>query len=157
MNLKFIKNLNNKYLISDSGEVFSIASGSIYKRKDKNQNGYRSITLGSRKKAKSFLIHRLVAFAFLGDPKPNQEVNHKNGIKHDNRVENLEWVTKSEQQFHVSRVLGKRFKKIFCSNGKEYRSIIEAAEELGLNRSGISQVLSGKYKQTGGYTFVYRK
>lgn len=54
-----------------------------------------------------FLINRFVLMAFLGLPAPGQECNHKNGIKTDNRVENLEWLTKSENSLHACRVLGK--------------------------------------------------
>lgn len=53
------------------------------------------------------LVHRLVATAFIGECPPGNEVNHLNGVKDDNRRENLEYVTRSENGLHASRVLGK--------------------------------------------------
>ena len=56
---------------------------------------------------KSWAVHRLVAEAFLKRGKDKTEVNHKNGIRSDNKAENLEWVTRSENEKHAYRVLGK--------------------------------------------------
>lgn len=68
--------------------------------------GYSKVGLCRNKHEKCFSVHRLVLMAFIGLPQEKQECNHKNGIKTDNRPENLEWVTKSENKFHSYRVLG---------------------------------------------------
>lgn len=69
-----------------------------------NRNGYYHCALSANDKTKDFLIHRLVAMAFLPNPKSFRVVNHINGIKTDNRVENLEWCTHSENTRHAFRI-----------------------------------------------------
>jgi hypothetical protein len=65
-------------------------------------NGYRQVTLHKNGKRYRFLVHRLVLTAFVSQPPSNDhQANHKNGMKSDNRLENLEWVTRSENMQHV--------------------------------------------------------
>lgn len=84
------------YEVSDQGEVRNgqkIYKGGI------NSNGYRSVMIKYKKCNRSFKVHRLVMLAFHGPSK--LEVNHINGIKSDNRLENLEYVTRSENLKHA--------------------------------------------------------
>lgn len=96
------KLVNEKYEVSTVGNVRRIG-------KDENINlcannaGYFTVYIG-----KHVLVHRLVAMTFIPNPEGKKEVNHKNGIKTDNRVENLEWVTRSENLAHRYNVLGIR-------------------------------------------------
>jgi hypothetical protein len=83
----------------------TIAEG--IRKSEPTNNGYLRITLSKDGVNKRISIHRLVAKTFIGNPQEKKAVNHKNGIKTDNRVENLEWVTHSENEIHSYRVLGK--------------------------------------------------
>jgi len=67
-------------------------------------NGYYRFTLQRLNKRRQVFIHRLVAEAFITNPENKPEVNHINGIRHDNRVENLEWCTRSENQLHAYKI-----------------------------------------------------
>lgn len=92
MKNKEIKDYEN-YSITSNGQV--IRNGKVL-RQWKNHRGYPMITLSKNGNQKSFSVHRLVALAFIPNPENKEEVDHINTIKSDNRVENLRWVTKKE-------------------------------------------------------------
>lgn len=77
---------------------FRITKEKILKQKT-TTTGYLSIQMG--KECKGVLVHRVFATAFIENPLNKPQVNHINGIKNDNRIENLEWVTQSENQIHA--------------------------------------------------------
>lgn len=84
------------YQVSSEGRVKN-AYGHVLKP-ETAKNGYKRVTLFDKKK---FQVHRLVALAFIPNPDNKEVVNHRNGVKADNRVENLEWVTWSENAKHA--------------------------------------------------------
>ena len=83
------------YTIDETGNVFSIRKNK-YLKQTINRNGYCKVTLQKDKYRKMFSVHRLVAQAYLKNYSNTLQVNHINGIKTDNRVENLEMVTAKE-------------------------------------------------------------
>lgn len=87
------------FTISDNGEVYSLLKEKSYSFR-LHTGGYRQITLYFKGKGYDFFQHRLVALYFIPNPENKPCVNHKNGVKTDNTVENLEWVTDAENQRH---------------------------------------------------------
>jgi hypothetical protein len=107
-----IRGYEGLYMICRNGDVVSLPKVSVHKNgrvyslpekvlKPYNKPGkYPHINLFKDKKAKTFEVHRLVAEHFIPNPQNKREVNHINGIKTDNRVENLEWMSSKENKIH---------------------------------------------------------
>ena len=105
--LRYIPNTNNKYIISNFGKVFRFKAGDWKDVKGEINHGYHRVNLSFGKVAKKFRVHRLVAEAFIENQLNKPFVNHKDGNKLNNCIENLEWCTSSENEYHSYRVLGK--------------------------------------------------
>ena len=106
--------------------------------KPKLNKGYLRVGLKKHQETKRASIHRLVAAAFIDNPKGYDVVNHINGIKTDNRVENLEWCTQSENELHSHNVLnntmkGKTYpKKVICIDENiTFSSMLETIKWIG--------------------------
>lgn len=109
---KDIPGYENLYRVSTFGNVKSYKKigwmnrnncTRIFKPKDLNpshSHGYLNVRLTKNKKSKLLFVHRLVLLAFIPNPENKPQVNHKNGIKTDNRIDNLEWVTAVENIAH---------------------------------------------------------
>lgn len=94
------------YQVSNLGNVRTVKRGEATVMSQKEQwNGYLSVHLRNKGVERRASVHRLVAEAFIPNPDGLRDVNHKNGIKTDNRVENLEWLSHSDNMKHQYRVL----------------------------------------------------
>lgn len=146
---------NSNYFISNYGRV-----------KTKNNvrshfciiNGYKVVSIMGT----IYYVHRLLALTYLENPENKKIVNHKDGNKLNNTLENLEWTTSSENNTHaIQNGLSKRNKKVVqydlnMNKIREFNSIIECSKTLNIGRSSISDSCSGKYKTTKcGYIFRY--
>lgn len=151
------------YQISNFGNVRSLSNGFTRKSKILKQkvdrNGYKSVSLSKNSIGKYFSIHRLVALHFLYRNDISLHVNHKDGIKTNNNLDNLEWVTRSENQKHAfssglnkisekTRLLSMEAtckKVINDHNGIIYNSIKTASIESNIGYSRLYNMLNGKY------------
>lgn len=176
---KDIKGYEGLYQVSNLGRIKSLPrdTNNQYKNglimKPHNYLGYLKIQLRKNGNYKWFCVHRLVAMAFLKNYNSKLQVNHKNGNKDDNNLENLEMVTASENQLHSYRVLKNipsmknRFgskhvaaKAIyqFDKNNifiKKWNSIIEATKTLNICACNITDCAKGNRKTAGGFIWKY--
>lgn len=95
---KPIVGYSGKYKIGDKGTVLKNNNTPLFQRKDRY--GYMRVMLWLNKKLSNKSVHRLVAITFIQNPENKPHVHHKNGIRDDNRLENLEWVTAKENVLH---------------------------------------------------------
>lgn len=124
-----------------------------------NADGYECVSLTNKNhKRKSERIHRLVAITFIENPNGFPEVNHINCIRHDNRVENLEWVSRKDNNAYTSKVGHKSNKHIKCiETGQIFATSTEAAKINGGDKANIrkSARSEGKYSVLGyHYTYI---
>lgn len=143
------------YQVSDHGRV---KTRKKIRTPQKNNRGYMTIMLYKSDGGRHFLIHRLVAQAFIPNPENKATVNHKDGVRSNNKVDNLEWATYSENNLHSYQCNGKkpaRAKAIYClETGEVYRSSYEASRDTGILQSSINRCANGTYKQTKGTHWV---
>lgn len=166
------------YLVSNYGNILS---NNNYKRSGPRilkpivqADGYLHFTLCKNKKKYQMPAHRIVAQTFISNPNDKPYINHINGNKMDNRVENLEWVTSSENTQHAFKIglmkspkyyLGKKgelhpnSKKLRVTDYKGeivgiYYGSAEAARELNISQASVSRYCLG-YRQHEKYKFSY--
>lgn len=139
-----IDNITTFYAVSNNGLIKNMNRNK--ELKTHIQNGYLHVTLSINKKPKRFNVHRLVAIMFI--PNNNLErniVNHKDGNKINNKVENLEWVTAQENTQHAwdtglaVSVVKRKIKQFDLSGNyiKTYNSIVDAAHETNSSDTKI--------------------
>ena len=102
---KDIGSYEGLYRVSNLGKVFSVRTNKLLSQW-KDKDGYLRCNLKKHRVVRQASVHRLVAEAFILNPENKPQVNHKNGIRHDNGATNLEWCTCLENQQHKCKVLG---------------------------------------------------
>ena len=146
------------YSASNYGRIRNDGTGRIMHVYLHSSKGYLTLTLRRDNKQVAVAVHRLVAEAFLGGPHPGLDVNHIDGDKTNNCVENLEWCTREENVRHAIRTglrYGPRRKAVrIMDTGEEFESVRACANYFGVDVSCISWALkhSGVYR---GYHLEY--
>lgn len=145
--------IGDYYDVTEDGDVISLRSNKKLKpRKGNGQGNYLSVCLSIKGKVQYKLIHRLVAEKFIPNPEGLPEINHKNKDKTDNRVENLEWCTRSQNNTHA---VGKPIQLVKEKLGMWFPSLASAAKYLKVNRGNVSRLFNGvKYKHIKGWRNV---
>lgn len=173
---KDIKGYEKLYQISSLGRVKKLTSSDSIGRikltrimSIQENRGYLKIRLSKNNIRKNYLIHRLVAIAFISNLEDKIEVNHIDGNKLNNQVDNLEWVTSSENQLHAYKTgLDKpttkarndyRSKPVLqILNGNiinEFPSVGEAQRRTGFCQGAISSCCRGHQKIAYGFVWKY--
>ena len=156
---------NNKYEVSNTGLVRNCKTKQLLQ--GCIAEGYRSVKLTFNfSKQKRYYIHRLVAEHFIDNPDPYNKtiVNHKDGNKLNNNMENLEWVSPTENNLHFYREIKKdknkkQFEKpifviqydLLGNKIAEYSSMRQACQETGVSLAQISRCLHGEIKTAKGF------
>jgi len=162
---KDIIGYENLYKVSSLGNVVSLNYNNSNQSKllvGGFSNGYRQVGLNGINKTKRVKVHRLVALAFIENPDKKPFVNHKNGIKTDNSVENLEWCTSMENYIHaystglyspkkgIESHLSKnkiRQKAVINTLTKErFVCVLDASLSIGISYDSLIKQLNGNRK-----------
>lgn len=124
-----------------------------------NGRGYLRLNVRSNCKQKTVYIHRLVANAFIPNPKGYPEINHKDENKKNNNVDNLEWCSRVYNSNYgtIKERIGKKHSlKVICVElNIVYNSVREAAEAFDVCITAVSNCLNGRSKSCAGYTWRY--
>ena len=159
---KDIEGYEDKYQISNLGNVMSLNYRNTkiphLLQLALGHDGYYFVTLCKGNITKQYKVHRLVAEAFIPNPENKSQVNHKNEIKTNNSVANLEWATASENINHGTRnqrVANANKIKVKCiETGEIFNSVSEAASAVGGQAAGISYCIRGERKTHKGLHWV---
>ena len=133
----------------------------------KDKDGYFRVCLCKYGKEKLIGVHRLVCMSFIENPENKSQVNHINGIKYDNNVDNLEWSTSHENMQHAFRtglqkpnINNEKPVLMYSKDTNElvnsFISISKASKHINCTTSDICNVLKNRQKSVRGYYFQYK-
>jgi len=144
------------YDISNIGRVRNWRTNYILKNKRDNVSWYEHVDLWYNGIRRRFDVHRLVASAFISNPDNKSDVNHKDGIKNNNHVDNLEWSTKQENMRHAyaTGLINQR-EILIVETGEIFTGITAVARHIGGSSGHIHSCLNGIRRTHKGYTFNY--
>lgn len=154
---------NSIYAVSNYGNVMNVKNGKLLKLQV-NKKGYVDIQLtNGRDNKKLFRVHRLVARYFIDNPNNYPYVNHIDGNKENNQVDNLEWCTPKQNDAHARiNILKNQNKPLLATNletGEQlpFESLSECSRYFNCNKAFIHRALKHTYgrNQYNGYTFEY--
>ena len=159
--MKDIKGYEGLYAITPEGEVWSYRSKKFLKP-GVNNIGYLYVVLCKDNERKNYLIHRLVAMAYIPNTENLPEINHKDENKTNNCLQNLEWCDASYNTNYGTRnERGSNSKKIpilqydlYGNFIREWSSATDVGQEV---RSNICNCLKGKLKSAYGYKWFYKE
>lgn len=146
------------YRVTQNGEI--VTTNGIVLKQSLSNNGYLRVSLSNKKQShRHFLVHRLVANAFIPNPYHLPQVHHKDEDRTNNSVDNLEWVTPLENLRHSS-IIEKAAKAkqttVLCEDlNMIFDSIEAAAETFGLHHANIVACCKGRRKKCGGMKWSY--
>lgn len=165
-----IKGYETEYKINKCGVIYSIRNNLILKQYI-NEKGYAKVCLQKNGVKKWYRVHRLVAITFIPNPLSKPTVNHINGIRNDNRVENLEWATMKEQSTEITNIRRsvsikqcanvKKISKgvlVYSKNGEfiaKFDSLHEAARKMGITAQLVWSCCNGRIKSVKGNRYEY--
>ena len=140
--------------VSNKGNVVSCRRGAPYPLKvSHNNRGYQRVGASQQPE----YVHKMVADTWIDNPNHYEEVNHINGDKDDNRVENLEWTTHSQNIRHSYRTgLNNKTTPVrIVETGEIFESVSECARRIGGSPQGIWNCLAGRASTCRGFHFEY--
>ena len=158
---KPVKGFEEYYEVNNVGSVRSRKTRHCRRLKTKHNDltGYDFLTLRGDEGPKTKTIHRIVAETFIPNPQGLPYVNHKNEIKTDNRVENLEWCTSSYNNSFSSYKRRKKVEALTLDGVKvaTFESVDFAAMFLGVCKSAVSQAVNGHRVSRGGFFLRFKE
>lgn len=169
---KDIDGYGGDYVVTSQGDIISTKYKEDKVMSDRVVgHGYKIVTLYKNGTGKSFYIHRIVATHFIENPENKTTVNHKDGNKLNNSIDNLEWMTNKENNIHSFKELGRvstwkgvtgvdnpSTKIVYMIDGRnitKFCSSADAEKSTGVNARNIRRAASGARKSAGGFKWSY--